>query len=279
MSITSQKEENLKNPKKELATAFFGEGNGPFRRAVIGVTFPFAEYRIKREAGHRTTVMEYVLSGEGEILLDGEWQRVTAGDAYILRSGEPHHYRACPQNPFLKLWINYAAEYFPAFLDAYGIGSGIYRVKELEPLFRRLYSFTEREGDFKSIHLDIAATVHEIIHTLLAARQGDRSDAHLIKEALHASLYERLNLDALAEELHLSKSSLIRIFKKEFHTTPYEYLLSLKISTARLLLRDTNMTVKEIAARLQITDEHYFSSVFLARVGERPRAYRMRHKS
>ena len=91
-------------------------------------------------------------------------------------------------------------------------------------------------------------------------------------------MYEKLNLNVLAARLHLSKSNMIRLFKKSFGTTPYEYLLSLKISTAKLLLKNSKMTVKDISDRLKFSDEHYFSTLFLARVGMRPRDYRINHK-
>ena len=87
-------------------------------------------------------------------------------------------------------------------------------------------------------------------------------------------MYEKINLDTVASNLHISKSNLIRVFKKNYGVTPYEYLLTLKTETAKILLRETTMSVKEIADRLCISDEHYFSSLFFARVGMRPREYR-----
>ena len=82
------------------------------------------------------------------------------------------------------------------------------------------------------------------------------------------------SLDELSEKLHISKSNVIRIFKKRYGITPYEYLLSSKIDAAKVLLQSTQMTVREIADRLCVSDEHYFSTLFCNRVGMRPSDFR-----
>ena len=59
-----------------------------------------------------------------------------------------------------------------------------------------------------------------------------------------------------------------------FGVTPYRYLLSRRLETARLLLRGTALPVREIAFRLCFSDEHYFSSLFRRKTGQTPSAYR-----
>lgn len=219
------------------------------------------------------TVFEYVVSGEGRILLHGKWQTARAGDVYVLRSGESHRYRADPNDPWEKIWINYASDYIPAMLDSYRIPSGIYASENARTYFERLFELSKSSSDQSTCYM-IADYVHQIVHSIAAARVKSLSDEYRIREALNAAVYERLTLDELSERLHISKSSLIRVFKRTYGITPYEYLISLKITTAKLLLKDTKMTVREIADRLCISDEHYFSSLFLERVGLRPRDYR-----
>ena len=87
-------------------------------------------------------------------------------------------------------------------------------------------------------------------------------------------MYDKLDLDSLSRALHLSKSTVIRTFKAAYGQTPYDYLLSLKMEAAKLLLRDTDMTVAETAVRLAFSDAHYFSNLFFERTGVRPREYR-----
>ena len=95
---------------------------------------------------------------------------------------------------------------------------------------------------------------------------------------LSAAVYKKVELDSIASELHLSKSTIIRIFKKAYGTTPYEFLIDRKIEAAKTLLSSSCMLVKEISEKLCFTDEHYFSSLFLKRVGECPTDYRARHR-
>lgn len=261
-------------PNKEYASAFLPENGTPFRSAVIGITYPSADYHIERTKFSPVTVFEYVLSGEGKLFLNGEWQTAKAGEVYILRAGEGHRYRADLHDPFRKIWINYVSDYISPMLDAYGLSSGIYPAANARTYFEELLTISEHAAQSPDTCYRIADYVHRILHTVVSARTVGRTDEYRIREALNAAVYEKLNLDSLAERLHLSKSSLIRVFKKNYGVTPYEYLLSLKISAAKLLLKDTKMTVREIANRLCISDEHYFSSLFLSKVGMRPREYR-----
>jgi transcriptional regulator GlxA family with amidase domain len=95
-----------------------------------------------------------------------------------------------------------------------------------------------------------------------------------MRRILASYVHKKLNLDELAESLHMSKSNIIRIFKKKYNVTPYEYVISLRIETAKILLRDTKLSIREIADKLVFFDEHYFSSLFLKKVGVRPGIYR-----
>ncbi len=274
MSIVKKTDCPLHFPDKEWATAFISDDGAPFRRVTIGITYPYSGYSITRNDGHQINVFEYVLEGEGEILMGEKWQKVAAGDMYILPSGVRHEYRASPHDPWKKVWINYIADYMPYMLRDYGIKPGVYRIEGAGALFDKLIGFTEAGYTSDGVNYSIAECVHEIIHCVARERRTSRGDELRIKDALTARIYEKLNLDELAAELHLSKSQLIRSFKRLYDVTPYEYFIGIKIDAAKVLLRDTSMRIGEIAERLAVTDEHYFSTLFRSRVGMSPREYR-----
>lgn len=258
---------------KEKAVAFITDDGRPFSSAIIGITYPFADYEIHRPENSSQNVLEYVTEGSGEIFLDGKWQTVNAGDVYVLRACDRHEYRSNPKHPWKKLWINYVSDYISAFFDAYKVKSGIYHSDTAKTYFETLYEHSKQRKEFKNVCFEIADCVHKIIEAI-SAENVETSDAYRIKEALNASVYKKLSLDELSERLHISRSNVIRVFKKSYGVPPYEYLIELKLTAAKALLRETLMSIKEIAEKLQISDEHYFSTLFYKKVGVRPRDYR-----
>lgn len=259
---------------KEKAVAFITDDDRPFSSAMIGITYPFPDYEMHRPEGSGQNVLEYVTEGRGEILLDGRWRAVSAGDIYILRGSDRHDYRADPKHPWKKLWINYVSDYISAFFDAYKIKSGIYHSDTAKKYFETLQEHSRQRSEAKNVCFEIADCVHKIIEAVSVEDTENMTDGYRIKEALNASVYKKLSLDELAEQLHISRSNVIRVFKKSYGVPPYEYLIELKLSAAEVLLSETLMSIKEIAERLQISDEHYFSTLFFKRVGMRPRDYR-----
>lgn len=265
----------LKYPKKEFATVFRGESGVPFDTAIVGITFPFSEYDIYRGAESDISVFEYVLEGEGEVCIAGRMKRVAAGDSYILAAGREHRYRADPSNPWKKIWVNYRADYIVPLLRAYRIEECVFR-GDTRTYFDAFAEISKSPCSDRNTCFRIADLIYKIVsaaaHSDLSAERG--TDALFLRELLDSALYEKVNLDEVAQAAHLSKCSAIRIFKKEYGITPYEYLLRAKIETAKLLLKNTQMRVKEISDRLGIENEHYFSASFKERTGLSPRAYR-----
>lgn len=261
-------------PAKERAFAFSGDENTPMERVLIGVTYPLSEYEIFRGPDVGIFDFEYVAEGRGEIFLDGEWREANAGDTYILVPDRVHHYRADAQKPWKKFWVNFRCDYMGAMLKAYGIKQGCYPV-DTRAYFDALLSLAGAGRSYGEICFTVADCIHQIASCVGGYLQrGQNSDAFVVREALNAAVYRKIGLEDIARQLHMSKSNMIRVFRRAYGITPYEYLLASKTDAAKLLLRNTRMTVKEIADYVHITDEHYFSTLFLRRTGQRPSDYR-----
>ncbi len=262
----------IKYPIREKAVALVNSNNKPFSNVLIGITYPFPEYFIDRGTNCSAYILEYVIEGEGEVMIDGVWQRAKKGDTYVLRGGDMQKYRSSKIKPWKKIWVNYQSDYIASFFEAYQVKSGIYRVNTL-PYFETLMQLSESLYSDTETNIAIADCVHKII-SLVATCGEYRNEALRIKERLDSAVYSKVDLEDIAKEFHMSKSNLIRIFKKQYKITPYEYLLSVKIETAKIFLRNTGIEIKEIAERLCITDQHYFSVLFSQRVGVTPKDFR-----
>ncbi len=264
----------VKYPEKEKAYALINPEKIPFAMAIVGITMPSPGYKIFRSKNSNINVFEYVVSGEGRLFIDGNWHKVGANDFYILEQGEEHRYEADPKNPWKKIWVNYSADYIPLLLRAYGVTSGVYHGGGVRSIFDELVELVKSQEDTIDIAFRLADRIYSIIKAASRAKLEDVSDEYGMLRHISSYVYRKFNLDELADELHMSKSNVIRIFKKKYGTPPYNYLLDIKMEAAKALLRDTDLPIKKIADKLCISDEHYFSTLFTKRIGMRPGAYR-----
>lgn len=78
------------------------------------------------------------------------------------------------------------------------------------------------------------------------------------------------NLEILAEELNLSKSTLQRKFKNVFSMTPNNYIKMVRIMHSRLMFENHIGSVLEISTRVGFRDVKYFSRCFKSAFGKSP---------
>lgn len=246
----------------------------PIENILIGTTHPFPTYKVKRRANGRSYLFEFVLEGEGEFRLNGKTHKLKSGDLLVIGKDDPHDYRSNPKNPMKKLWVSFCSEYLGSMLESYRIHTGIYRV-DVKKELSALYSIAKIDTSPQNKFFEIAELLHSaIMKTARTAFEKAEDALTTVKNALLASIYSKKNLDEIASDLFMSKSNLIRSFKKQTGLTPYQFLLNEKLNVAKNLLSTTTMQVKNIAELLCFSDEHYFSFLFKQKTGLTPSEYR-----
>lgn len=81
-------------------------------------------------------------------------------------------------------------------------------------------------------------------------------------------------LAEIARTVGLSPEYFHRLFRRQFHTTPFEYLLRRRLAKAHRLLAEGTLNVKEVAAACGYDDPYYFSRLFRQRYRCPPRDVR-----
>lgn len=85
---------------------------------------------------------------------------------------------------------------------------------------------------------------------------------------------EELELDRLAEQLHLSKSYVSRVFRRETGSSITEYLTARRIIQASHLLETTDLSVEQVGSSVGISNTSHFIHTFKQVVGLTPLKYR-----
>ena len=94
------------------------------------------------------------------------------------------------------------------------------------------------------------------------------------KEFIHAHFTEDLGLVQLAQISNLSPFHFTRLFSKMTSTTPYQYMLRVRLEQARLQLLNTSMSVTEVAFSSGFNSLEHFSAAYKKMYGCSPAAAR-----
>ena len=95
-----------------------------------------------------------------------------------------------------------------------------------------------------------------------------------IRDYLDAHYTEKISLDALAEQFFISKFYLTRVFKEQFGVSINTYILNLRITKAKQLLRFTDQKLENIGYQCGLGAPHYFSRIFKQVEGITPSEFR-----
>jgi transcriptional regulator GlxA family with amidase domain len=91
---------------------------------------------------------------------------------------------------------------------------------------------------------------------------------------MHQHVDQPLQVATLAAKANFSPSQFFLLFKRWMGSAPIDYFIRMRMQRASQLLCDTNLSVKEVAARLGYDDPFYFSRIFKSVNSVSPSNYR-----
>lgn len=133
---------------------------------------------------------------------------------------------------------------------------------------------------FRSIALQALCHVMDMVYELnrLYAVGIDGRDLRLVRqvmEIVESSLDRIPTIKELSGMLYVGHTQLCETFKDATGMTIGEYARKRRIETAKVLLRDPDIPIKEISRRIGYQTTGGFSSTFKQLVGATPRQYRL----
>jgi AraC-like DNA-binding protein len=85
---------------------------------------------------------------------------------------------------------------------------------------------------------------------------------------------ERIGIEKIAEQLGYSSAYCNRVFRKAYGISPRQFMTTLQLRQARLILMDTSLSIEQIAIMLGYHDISHFSKHFKRWMNISPIAYR-----
>ena len=228
------------------------------------------DYVVNR-SGFPFTTIEFVAEGNGTLELSGALHRLGPGMIFAYGPGIAHTMRADPVWPMVKYFVSFVGEAARPLLagSALRLGgalqlSGFQEVREIFELLQREGAHDRRFGPRLCAALLPVLIIKIDEHALSSGTAEPQAleTYQRAKRILEQRFMELRTAGEAAAACHVNSSYLCRLFRRFAHTTPYRFMVKLKMDRAAELLLDERMRVKEAAAVLGFADAFHFSHTF-----------------
>lgn len=225
---------------------------------------------------------------EGEGIFESTNQkptRIKQGDLFLLFPGEWHTYHPLPTKGWKSYWLGFKgknmddrvrAGFLSPTKPVYSVGFS----SEIVHLYEEAFAKAKEEAAYAQQTL--AGIVNHLIGLMYSLERNnllnkDQNRVDMINRArlrIREALESNLTIQQVAQELGISYSNFRKLFKEYTGVAPSMYQQELRLQRAKEMLSTTNMSIKEIAYRLNFESPDYFSSKFKIKTGIKPSDFR-----
>ena len=233
---------------------------------------------ISRPEGRDDWLLFYVAKEHETFFLESEVE-APAGSFIIFRPGEKQHhiYRG-----------NKTAEFYYIHFETEDISfselesSKMYRIEpssEISGIFEEIINDIQLK---RPCHEKLSVFKFLQIMGILERKALWGDDTHgkylneieMVVQKINRDYFENVSLDEYARMCRMSKYHFLRVFENVTGMTPISYRNRIRLERAKELLKDTNLSVHDIGARVGYTSQSYFCDAFKKEVGVSPANYR-----
>lgn len=252
---------------------------------------------------HPQTQLTVIMEGRGQLLVGDYVGRFDAGDVFLLGENVPHVFRSdaeyFEEDNDLKIAGN------TVFFDFQAFGTAIDKVEDFRDLLLLneqingcfkihgdtkkevvdlLNGFNELKGLDKlqrSIHilskLDFSSDDLEALNLIPVSRSMSEKDGKRMDQVMRYILensHRTITLDEIAERAYMSKEAFCRFFKLRTRRTFTQYLQQLRITEAKKLLLESDMSIAQISYQVGFQTLSHFNKTFKSMTNQTPKSWR-----
>lgn len=223
-----------------------------------------------------------VISGKGELYYDGQRYELRAGSCVFIDCGKA--YRHSTDDDLWKLkWCHFNGPEMNSIYAKYRARGGKPVFSSDAPygeLLDSLYTIASSNSYVKDMKIN--AALGNLLVLLMedawnpedAGLAGKKKEMQKIRAYLDGNYGSKITLDDLSNDFYIDKFYLCERFKEQYGVTVNDYLINVRITEAKKLLRFTDKSMEEIADEVGVNSAAYFSRLFKKVEGVSPSEFR-----
>lgn len=230
---------------------------------------------------HEDIELVFVKKGGGKAFCDGKKYILSENSFFLVFPNQVHRYEECTMGEYVLLIVKPTdlLGFREVFLESTPMSAELHLdttyKKDIEPLMElALKEYTEN-GESTVTEAYLTALFGKLFR--LYDIEKNRRNNNTVLEIIHyckTHYKEDIKISSVAEELHLSKSSVSHIFSKKFSMNFCSYINSLRLAEAVKLMKNKYYSMTEISDMCGFPTIRTFNRAFQKKYGCSPSEYR-----
>ena len=243
--------------------------------------------KTNRPKGRRDYQLLYILEGKAHFYFESGEIIVNKGEMVLFRPREPQSYFYFPKDKCQAFWVHFTGSDVDKILDYYKLpnDTNIF-YSGSSPVYQWLFEQMIRElqlcrANYKELLTMLLRHIFLLVNRYL--KENGKSGVDALNDIERSIQYfnenytKDINIDEYAKSLHVSTCWFNRRFKQVTKITPLQYILSLRLSNAKMLLETQDYNVTETSYAVGFHNPLYFSRLFTKHIGMPPSEYKALH--
>ncbi len=228
-----------------------------------------------------------VISGSGVFTYNKITYHIKTGDCVFIDCRIPYSHRSSDDLWELK-WAHFYGPNMKGIYNKYLERGGLptftsKNIKEYNNTLTKIFEIASGSNYIRDMQLfeqitSLLTLIMSESHRNEKIQRKNNVNINLqeVKEFIDNNFYKKITLDGLAENFYINKFYLTRVFKDQFGISPIDYLLHVRITHAKTLLRFSELSIEKVGIECGIPDTNYFTRIFKKIEGYPPGEYRKR---
>lgn len=233
-----------------------------------------SDYAVERDR-YDSILALYVADGNITFIQNDIEVKAEKGELLLINCCRKHRYFT--KTSAKTIWVHFDGSESRAWFDEIKSQKG-QKIKDSGRLASLLREIVDNIKNDENEYL-ISGRIYSLLCDISSVSERSAQDDKLIsinnaKQYMKEHLGECLTVSSMAKAAHLSPSYFSKLFKEATGSSPYDFLLNLRLEKAKELLHQTNLSVSEIAYQTGFNSDANFIYFFKKETNISPLKFR-----
>ncbi|MCH5210903.1 MAG: AraC family transcriptional regulator [Oscillospiraceae bacterium] len=222
-------------------------------------------------------ILHYVYSGCGILRIGDTKYTIRSGEIFLIKPNQLTYYEADAENPWLYRWIEFNGSMSERILSEFD--NPVISDYDDSIIGEKIKAFI----NMGKIPFETAMEKFWAVIAALTLNSTDsvgirsRDYVQMAELYIKNNINKKITVNDISAHVGINRSYLSRLFKEYKNISPQQYLATARMNTAAQYLKNTDISIVEVAQSVGYSDYHIFNKVFHRYFNTSPSEWRKRY--